>query len=455
MITVIGLDGGPLAAVAAKRLDEATLVAGGARHLAAVEVPVGAETVVMGNVASAVERIASHHGRAVVLASGDPGFFGIAGTLRRAGLDAEIVPAVSSVAAAFGRAGLPWDDALVVSAHGRDLRRAVNVCRAYRTVAVLTGPGAGPAELGSALDRLDRRLLVAERLGTADERVLEVSPSEAASRQWADPNVVLVLAPGHVPSAVPSGTRHERWTRTRNVPAALSGLASNAPAATDPGATDPGAIDPAATDSGAVDAGAVDPGATGPGWIAGSGPGPAGWALPEDDFEHRDSMITKYEVRALALAKLAPKLGDLVWDVGAGSGSVAVECARFGAAVIAIERDRDACQRIGANAERHAAELQIVHDTAPDALRDLPEPDAVFVGGGGPDVLAACVARQPARIVAAYASLERGSAARQALTAAGYRVDGVLLQSSRLADLPGGTTRLAATNPVLLVWGVR
>ena len=440
MITVIGLDGGPLAAVAAKRLDEATLVAGGARHLAAVEVPVGAETVVMGNVASAVERIATHHGRVVVLASGDPGFFGIAGTLRRAGLDAEIVPAVSSVAAAFGRAGLPWDDALVVSAHGRDLRRAVNVCRAYRTVAVLTGPGAGPAQLGSALDRLDRRLLVAERLGTADERVLEVSPSEAASRQWADPNVVLVLAPGHVGSAVPSGTRHERWIRTRNVPAGVSRLASNAPTA---------------VDAGGVDAGAVDPGAAGAGWIAGSGPGPAGWALPEDDFEHRDSMITKYEVRALALAKLAPKLGDLVWDVGAGSGSVAVECARFGAAVIAIERDRDACQRIGANAERHAAELQIVHDAAPEALRDLPEPDAVFVGGGGPDVLAACVARQPARIVAAYASLERGSAARQALTAAGYRVDGVLLQSSRLADLPGGTTRLAATNPVLLVWGVR
>jgi precorrin-6Y C5,15-methyltransferase (decarboxylating) len=408
MITVIGLDGERFPPTAEKRLAEARLVAGGARQLAAVDLPDGAETVTMGNVAAAVERIAGHPGPVVVLASGDPGFFGIAGTLRRAGLDVECLPAVSSVAAAFARAGLPWHDALVVSAHGRDLRRAVNVCRAYGTVAVLTAPGAGPAELGAALTGLDRQLVVAERLGGAAEQVVTVGPSEAASRRWSDPNVVLVLGRTAPPGGAASG--------------------------------------------GAASGGAASGGAP---WIAGREPGPAGWALPEDDFEHRDSMITKYEVRALALAKLAPKLGDLVWDVGAGSGSVAVECARFGAAVIAIERDPDACRRIIANADRHAAELQVVEGAAPEALRELPEPDAVFVGGGGPDVLAACLARRPARIVAAYASLERGGSAREALTGAGYRADGVLLQSARLADLPGGTTRLAATNPVLLVWGVR
>ena len=391
-ITVIGMDGGALPPVAQKRLAEATLVAGAARHLSAVGIPAGAESVTMGDVAAAVARLADRDGPAVVLASGDPGFFGIVGTLRRAGLSPEVFPAVSSIAAAFGRAGIAWDDAVVVSAHGRELRRAVNACRACRKVAVLTAPGAGPAELAEALRGLDRRLVIAERLGAPDERVASVTVDEARARSWADPNVALVLGP-------------ER-----------SGVAP---------------------------------------WVAGRPPGPAGWALPEEAYAHRDSMITKYEVRALALARLAPTLGDLVWDVGAGSGSVAVECARFGAAVIAVERDPEAIRLIGENADRHGVEVAVQAGEAPGALAELPDPDAVFVGGGGPAALAACAGRGPARIVAAYASLERGAAARQALIQAGYRVDGALLQSSRLAPLPGGATRLAATNPVLVLWGVR
>lgn len=402
-ITVIGVDGAPLPAVAARLLAEATLVAGGARHLAAVELPAGVPTVVMGDVAAAVRRIAAHGGPVVVLASGDPGFFGVVGTLRRAGLDVTVIPGVSSVAAAFGRAGIAWDDALVVSAHGRELRPVANVCRAYGKVAVLTAPDTGPAHIAAALEGLDRRLVVAERLGTPDERVVEVSPWDAIGRRWADPNVTLVLAPPTAPAA-----------------SARTGV----------------------------------PMGGGPVWIAGREPGPDGWALPEDGFAHRDSMITKYEVRALALSRLAPKLGDLVWDVGAGSGSVAVECARFGAAVIAVERDADSCDRIAANAARYGVELQLVRGVAPDALIDLPDPDAVYLGGGGSEALAACLALTPSRIVAAYASLERGTAARQALRDAGYQVDGTLLHSSRLADL-AGATRLAATNPVLLLWGVR
>ncbi|CAM5236665.1 hypothetical protein SGLAM104S_05648 [Streptomyces glaucescens] len=81
----------------------------------------------------------------MVLASGDPGFFGIVRALaERFGTERlDVRAGVSSVAAAFARAGLPWDDAVVVSAHGREPRTAVNVCRAHPKVAVLTGPGAG------------------------------------------------------------------------------------------------------------------------------------------------------------------------------------------------------------------------------------------------------------------------------------------------------------------------
>ncbi|MGH3739497.1 MAG: bifunctional cobalt-precorrin-7 (C(5))-methyltransferase/cobalt-precorrin-6B (C(15))-methyltransferase, partial [Micromonosporaceae bacterium] len=114
----------------------------------------------------------------------------------------------------------------------------------------------------------------------------------------------------------------------------------------------------------------------------------------------------------------------------------------------------DASVRIAENARRHGVELQVVTGTAPGALSGLPDPDAVFVGGGGAQVLAACAARTPSRLVAAYASLERGTEARGILAGAGYRVGGALLQSSRMADL-AGATRLAATNPVLLLWGSR
>src|SRR5215468_11187089 len=210
MITVVGMDGSPLTPQAEAALRSATLVVGGRRHLAAlptlaaarsgagdvaaVGLPgAGARTVVLGELAPALDALAAHDGDAVVLASGDPGFFGIVRALRGRGLACAVLPAVSSVAAAFARAGLPWDDAAVVSAHGRDPRPALNVCRAHPKVAVLTGPGCGPAEIGAALAGWDRRLIVCAHLGSDAERVTECSPADAARRAWENPNVVLVL----------------------------------------------------------------------------------------------------------------------------------------------------------------------------------------------------------------------------------------------------------------------
>ncbi len=331
MITVIGMDGSPLAAPAQEAVARASLVVGGRRHLAAVRPADTARTVAMGELCPALDALAGHSGDAVVLASGDPGFFGIVRALRARGLEFTVIPAVSSVARAFARAGLPWDDAVVVSAHGRDLRRAVNVCRAHQKVAVLTGPGAGPAEIGAALAGWHRRLLVCERLGEPGERLTECRAEDAASRDWNDPNVLLVLT-------AEEGGR-------------------------------PG-------DHG-------QPG-EGPSWMWPRPPAAAGWALAEQEFDSDGAVITKAEVRALALARLAPGPGTLVWDVGAGTGSVGIECARFGAAVIAIERDDHRCALIRANARRHHADVRVVDAAAPGALAGLPEPDAAFIGGGGP-----------------------------------------------------------------------
>ena len=419
MITVVGMDGAPLSRRAEAALAAATLVAGARRHLTVA--PRHARTVVLGELGPALDALAAHEGDAVVLASGDPGFFGVVRALRERDLKFTVLPAVSSVAMAFARAGLTWDDAAVVSAHGRDPRPALNVCRAHRKVAVLTGPGCGPAEIGAALAGWDRRLIVAEHLGSEQERLSECSPAEAARRAWGDPNVVLALSSSReIP--VPHASQPSwmwGWCSSLNTSPASMGVRGD----------------------GSAGAGRFE-----------RYPGAVGWALPEEVFDSRDAVITKAEVRALALARLAPGPGLLVWDVGAGSGSVAVECARFGAAVIAMERDALRCERIRANAARHGADVRIVPGEAPGALAGLPDPDAVFVGGGGTAAIEAVAARRPARIVVALAAVERAGPALAALTAAGYAADGALVQAARLAPLPGDVHRLAATNPVFLLW---
>ncbi len=117
------------------------------------------------------------------------------------------------------------------------------------------------------------------------------------------------------------------------------------------------------------------------------GPGPW-WSrtagLDDDAFEN-DGQLTKRDVRASALARLAPRAGELLWDVGAGAGSVAIEWLRAHPRnrAIAIERHPDRAARIRRNAERLGVpELEIVEGTAPEVLDGLARPDAVFVGGG-------------------------------------------------------------------------
>ncbi|MGH4015758.1 MAG: precorrin-6y C5,15-methyltransferase (decarboxylating) subunit CbiE [Pseudonocardiaceae bacterium] len=383
-ITVVGLDGTALPPGASEALARAQVVVGAPYQLATVPVPPGVA------VLGPCELDELEAGTpTVVLASGDPGFFGIVRALRKRGLRPTVLPARSSVARAFALLGRSWDDVAVVSAHGRCLRRALNVCRAHPAVAVFTAPGAGAAEILDGLAGWDRSLLVAEDLGGPDERVRRF-----CGGQVRDPHVVLCLA--------------DEYT--------------------------------------------VPP----RGWIAGGEPVPpaAGWALAESEFAHRDGMITKLEVRAVALARLAPGPGRLVWDVGAGSGSVAVECARLGAAVVAVERDPVQCVRLVANAAAHGVDVRVVEGEAPTVLDGLPEPDAVFVGGGGPDVVRAAATACP-RVVVTLAALDRLAPCRAALRDAGHEVDGVQLAASRFAELPDGSVRLAATNPVLLLWGQR
>ncbi|HEX2274481.1 MAG TPA: precorrin-6y C5,15-methyltransferase (decarboxylating) subunit CbiE, partial [Acidimicrobiales bacterium] len=357
-----------------------------ARHLDAVA-PSGARRRLPlgGDLGPALDRVAAEPGRVCVLASGDPGFFGIVRALaaRFGPGRLEVHPAPSSVSLAFARLGLPWDDAAVVSAHGRPLPEAAGRAAAAPKAAVLTSPDAPPQDVGRELWRLGarhRRVVVCSRLGEGDEVVAETDLAGLAAAEW-DPRSVVVLLDG--PPVAPAPVLC--------------------------------------------------------------------WGLPDSRFDHREGMVTKAEVRAVVLGKLGVPPAGVLWDVGAGSGSVAVECARLapGLRVVAVERRPDDATRARANAAAAGVAVEVVEGEAPACLAPLPDPDRAFVGGGGIAALDATLdrLRPGGRVVATYAALDRAAAAFARL---GHLVE---LGLSRGRALPDGGVRLAAENPVFVAWG--
>ena len=427
-VTVVGIGDDRVDALCPEgrqALADADVVAGGRRLLAlwsswlgspgaapagrADTVEIGADTAAL---ARAVRHEAVDNGRKVcVLASGDPGFFGVVRALLRV-LDRRslrVLPAPSSVSTAFARLGLPWDDAVVVSAHGRPLAEALRVLRVARKAAVLTSPESPPQSVGAAL--LDAGasadlVAVCSRLGSGEERVVELSLDELAGGRFDSLSVVVLLGPAGRP---------------------LCGW------------------EPSGTDA----AGGGD--LTGGGDVAGVSDRALAWGTPEEAFSHRRHMVTKSEVRSVVLGKLALPARGVLWDVGAGSGSVAVECAslRPGLVVIAVEAHAETAARISANALATGVSVHVVAGSAPEALFDLPAPDRAFVGGGGLGVLDAVRARlgEGGRVVATFAALDRAAAAAERL--------GNLVEVSvgRGERLPDGGWRLAAQNPVFVAWG--
>ena len=195
---------------------------------------------------------------------------------------------------------------------------------------------------------------------------------------------------------------------------------------------------------------------------------PAGrpWGLPDDAFAQRRPLrgqITKREVRAVSLYSLGLRPDSIVWDIGAGTGSLSVEAAVIAhrGVVYAIEREQERDDGGLTLLERNVAayspgNVRIVPGTAPEVLSGLPDPDSVFVGGSGgklADILEAAAGRlKPGgRIVVNLAALERTNETRQRLLGWGFHADITLVNAARSREMGDGTVRLEALNPVFVV----
>lgn len=332
----IGLDGAEGLSQSARQIvDGAVLLVGSDRHLSYFpDHP--AQRLIVKNFLDAIDAIRNRLAQGgqdaypiVILASGDPLFFGL-GRLLLAHLPTDWLtfhPHLSAVQLAFSRVKLPWQDAQLISAHGRSLDRLTQALKqGINTIAVLTDPHNTPAAIARLIMGLklpfQYQFWVCEDLGGSTEQVCQLPLSLAAEQTYSALNIVVL---------------HRDATAESQINLAdLPQL-----------------------------------------------------GVPDEafySFSDRPGLLTKREVRVMALAELALSPGQHVWDVGAGTGSVSIEIARLcpTSRIWAIEKTTAGATLIQQNCQRfQVSNISLVHGTAPECLRSLPNPDRIFIGGSG------------------------------------------------------------------------
>jgi precorrin-6B C5,15-methyltransferase / cobalt-precorrin-6B C5,C15-methyltransferase len=331
-IVGIGDDGVEGMTAQARRLVEAADVLVGPESCASLVPPVlRSRLVAAANLEELVERIEAGGSRKiVVLASGDPLFYGTARYVcSKFGKDRfEVVPHVSSMQLAFARVKESWEEAFLANVSGQSIERIVDRIRSSETAGLFTSdqwpaPAVARALLDEGIDYF--HAYVCENLGSPDERVTQGSLAEIAKDSFASPNVMILV----------------RKARTADTPGQV---------------------------------------------------GTRLFGNPDECFlqsRPKRGLLTPAEVRSLALAELQLRTASIMWDVGAGSGSVGLEAARIArdGRVYAIEMDPDDHALIRENAGRFGVtNLDPVLGKAPEAWASLPDPDAIYVGGSGRDV---------------------------------------------------------------------
>jgi precorrin-6Y C5,15-methyltransferase (decarboxylating) len=393
-VTVVGVgdDGRPgLTPRALEAVARAHALAGGERHLALFPEFAGERIPLGKGLDGALSRLRAlaAAGPVCVLASGDPLFFGVGARVVQAfGAGAvEFLPQPSSIQWAFARIGIPWEDAALISLHGRPREGLLARLRRRSKAACFTDAESSPRALAAHLlahGETGWTAFVCERLGGDRERVRSFRIEALAACADVDPLNVLVLLRD-------------------------------------------------------------------PGWR----PPPVVPFLPEEAFSTRNGLVTKREVRIVALGALRLAEDSVLWDVGAGSGSVAIEAALIatGGRVLAVERDPEMLEHLARNVRAHGADnVRIVPGAAPGALEPLEPPDAVFVGGSGGDLSAILVRaldalRPGGRLVVNATLLDTLEEARRCFASRGLSPEVTLVSIARGAPV-AGKLRLDALGPV-------
>lgn len=398
-VSVVGMGDDGCRSLSSRAFDaiaRARVLVGGKRQLAFFPEFEGTRLTIAGKLEPVLQELArlAEEETVCVLASGDPLFFGIAArVIAQLGREhVEVIPAPSSVQWAFARAGLSWEDAALISVHGRPLAGVCAQLRAAERAALLTDAENSPARIAQHLldhGAPDFRAWVCEHLTGPDERVRSFElPQLATATDIAPLNVLLLERQGSARAPV--------------IP-----------------------------------------------------------YLPESAFEKRvpkAGLITKREIRALSIAALGLRADSVIWDIGAGSGSVGIEAALIArrGRVFAVETDAECVAMIRENLRAHGADnLQVVHGLAPDALAELPAPDAVFVGGSKGSMqaiveLALDRLRPGGRLVVNAITLENMHESYAAVRGRGLVPEVSLVQVSRAEPL-ARYMRFAAQNPIQIL----
>lgn len=397
-ITLVGIgDDGcvSLTSRAVNAVMKAGVLVGGARHLEFFPQFQGEKIVLKDGLSSVLDRVAelAEEQNVCVVASGDPMFFGIGGlVIKRLGAEhVEILPQPSSVQWAFARAGLKWDDATFLSLHGRSAEGFLTRLKRHAKVAILTDEVRSPPVL-------TRRM---------------TEHGETAWIAWVCENL---------------GGPDERVRRFT-----VEDLA---------GCQDIGPLNVLLLVR-------SDPSWRAPCTIP---------FLHEDAFAKRmpkKGLITKREVRLLSLAAMGIRPDSVIWDIGAGSGSVSVEAGLLApeGRVYAVEVDQEGVEMCRENLRAHAVDnVRVIAGRAPEVLADLEPPDAVFVGGSKgsiEEIIDIVIDRlQPGgHLVVNAITLENVGETYQALRRRGLVPEVTLLQISRAEPL-AHYLRYEALNPI-------
>ncbi len=388
-------------------IKNADIVVGGKRHLESMKddelFSDSVETkIITGDIEGLVTYIQEALSRkqtVVTIASGDPLFFGI-GTILIKHLGPEnvtIYPNITSVGAAFAKIKENWQDASVLSLHGKDKSLDFKgILAGNDKIAVFTDPVKNPSWLAEKLidaGYSEFKLCVLEQMGSDSEKVDWYQPEEAMAKSFSDPNIVIL--------------KRETSAQTQNEYTLRLGS-------------------------------------------------------PDEYFQHQNGLITKSEVRALTLSKLDLKDDSVLWDLGAGSGSVSIEASLFikKGQIIAVEKEEKRIQDIAANKKRfNVQNLDIIHRKLPDALEDLIRPDRIFIGGGGRNLetiikQASQSMKNDGIIVVNTVILKNIETAITYLKNEGFKTDIVQASISFSHDMPWGEM-LKSHNPVWIIKGKR